>query len=386
MAAVVGRHPVGLKQSFRGVCFVAPEIERIGGYELATLAFARSLRQRGVSVLVVTVTRGGVNPAADADVIRINVRGQHTLLSVFPKLVAVLARERSRYSVIHCSTFDHISGLAVLAGRILGRRTLVRVATEKDVREFSDGRELKTRLFFHILCTAARVIAPSVAIRDELWRSGFPSKRIVYLPNCVDVDAFRPATPSEKAEAKNAIGIPRETPVIGTVARLVDIKGIDILLRAFSKIHRRHDACLVLVGDGPLLNDLRTLANELRIDGSVSWLGLQKDTDKLLRAIDVFAFPSRSEGSPNAVLEAMATALPIVATSVGGVIDLLGSAGLLVPTNDSDALAAELHRLLCDQYLRADLGRRARARAVESFSLKDNVSRLVDLYVGLDGS
>jgi len=388
MAPIVGRDSLRLKQSLRGVCFVAPELDRIGGYELATLALARALRERGISVMVVTITRDGLDAAGGADLIRIQVRGQHTLFSTFPRLFAVLARARSRYSIIHCSTFGYISGLAMLAGRILRRPTLVRVATENDVREFADGVELKARLFFHFLRTAACVIAPSTAIRDELLRAGFSSERIVRFVNCVDVNRFRPATPAEKVKAKNALGLSKDTVVIGTVARLVQRKGIDVLLRAFGIVRHSYPVHLVVVGDGPLGEELRALAHELRIEDSVSWLGFQEDTVKWLQGMDVFAFPSRLEGVPNAVLEAMAVALPIVATTIGGVVDILEESrtGFLIPPDDLDALAASLDRLLRNAPLRADLGCRARNRVVEVFSLSGDISRLMDLYLALQNT
>jgi glycosyltransferase involved in cell wall biosynthesis len=388
MAPIVRGDARGLRQPLRGVCFVAPELDRIGGYELATLALARELRERGVSVLVVTISTGGLNVARGADLIRIQVRGQHTLLNAFPRLLAVLARERSRYSIIHCPTFSHLSGLAVLAGRILGRPTLVRVATENDVREFAEGRHWKYRFFFWLLRRATDVIAPSTAIRDELLRAGFSPERIVCFANCVDVNRFRPVTPAEKAEAKSALGLTKDTVVIGTVARLVQRKGIDVLLRAFSIVSHSHRVHLVVVGDGPLGEELRALAHELKIEDSVSWLGFQADPVKWLQAMDVFALSSRLEGSPNAVLEAMAAGLPIVATTIGGVVDLLeeGRTGFLIPPDDPDALAVALDRLLRSASLRADLGYRARKRAVEVFSLSGNISRLMDLYLALQNT
>jgi glycosyltransferase involved in cell wall biosynthesis len=382
MAPIVGRDSGRLSRLIRGVCFVAPELDRIGGYELSTITLARSLREQGVPVLIVTTTTRASNEAGKEDLIRIEVRGRRTLLHIFPRLLATLTRERSKYSIIHCPTFSHLSALAVLAGRILRRPTLLRVATENDVREFAEGRHWKYRLFFWLLRRAAGVIAPSTAIRDELLRAGFSSERIVCFANGVDVNRFRPATPAEKAEAKSALGLSKDTAVIGTVARLVQRKGIDVLLRAFGILRPSHRAHLVVVGDGPLGGELRGLAHELRIEDSISWLGFQADPVKWLQAMDVFAFPSRLEGVPNAVLEAMATGLPIVATTIGGVTDLLeeGRTGLLIPSDDPDALSVVLERLLRNDSLRDDLGSHARDQAVQVFSLKATVSRLIDLY------
>jgi glycosyltransferase involved in cell wall biosynthesis len=388
VAAVVGRRPLGLMQPVRGVCFVAPEIDRVGGYELATLALSRSLRGRGIPVLIVTTTTQANEVPQDGDLIRIAVRGRHTLLSILPRLFSVLARERSRYSIIHCPTFSHLSGLAVLAGRLLRRPTLLRVATENDVREFAEGRHWKYRIFFWLLRGATMVIAPSAAIKGELLRAGFPRERIFCFANAVDVNRFRPATLAEKAEAKSVIGISNDTAVIGTVARLVQRKGIDVLLRALARVLRTCPVHLLVIGDGPLAEELRALARDLRIANFVSWLGFQRDPATWLRAMDVFALPSRLEGSPNAVLEGMAAGLPIVATNIGGVIDLLeeGRNGLLVPPDDPDALAAALGRLLRNAPLRAELGYRARNQAVEVFSLSGNLSRLMDLYLALQNT
>lgn len=374
-----------MRQSPLGVCFVAPELDRIGGYELATVQLARSLRQQGVRVSIVTTTVASSKTETAPELIRIVMQGSHPLFCVFPKLLALLARMRLTYSVIHCPTFSPLSALTVLAGRMLWRPALIRVATENDVREFTEARHWKSCLFLRLLRGAAGVIAPSAAIKDELSKTGFSTDKIIVLPNGVDVKRFRPATPLEKAEAKSALDLSDEICVIGTIARLVSRKGIDVLLRAFRALGQGRSAQLLIVGDGPLRDELCGLARQLGIESSVSWLGLQAHPDKWLRAMDVFAFPSRLEGIPNAVLEAMASGLPIVATKIGGVIDLIQDevTGLLVPPDDSDALAAALIRLMKDACLRGDLGSRARAQAAEEFSLDVVISRLIDLYSGI---
>jgi len=374
-----------VSQAVRGVCFVVPELDRIGGYELATLTLVRGLRAHGIPVRVVTAATTSRGALGNPDAIHIEVTGRRTLLHVFPKLLTVLARDRSTFSIIHCPTFGYLSGLAVLAGRILRRPTLLRVATENDVREFSDARHWKPRLFFRLLRRAAGVIAPSGAIRDELLRAGFSNEKIFLLHNAVDVERFRAATPSERTEAKTRLGLPPGIPIIGTVARLIARKGIDLLLRAFLTVQHTYRARLLVVGDGPQRDELQALGRELGIEHSISWLGLQADASICLRAMDVFALPARLEGSPNAVLEAMAAGLPIVATRIGGISDLLeeGRIGLLVPSDDAEALAGALDKLLSDSHLRTDLGCRARTRAVSVFSLSGAIPRLIDLYSAL---
>jgi len=339
-------------------------------------------------VSIVTTAKGPPARWQSDDLIRIEVRGRHTLLHIFPRLLAILTRERGNYSIIHCATFDYLSGLAVLIGKILRRPVVLRVATEYDVRQYADARDWKSRLFFRFLRGAATMIAPSDAIRNELLSAGFSDQKIFVLPNGVDVERFRPATPTEQSEAKKALNLTPDTLVIGTVARLVRRKGIEVLLQAFKTISQNHPTHLLVIGDGPLGDELRALASDLGIDRSVSWFGARRDPEIWLRAMDVFVFPSRLEGIPNAVLEAMATGLPIVATAIGGVVDLIQDrmTGIVIPPDDPDALAAALDQQLNDAALRADLGLRARVRAVGAFSLSGSISRVIDLYRALQCS
>ncbi len=369
------------KRPLRGICFVAPDLDRVGGYELATRVLARALTECGVPVLLVSVSRGA-SSHRDVDMIRVRLRSRHTLLEAFPRLFVILARERRKYSVIHCPTFGSITALAVLSAQILRCPSLIRVASPDDVSEFGRTGRMRHRLLLKILRLAARAIAPSRAIANELKASGFAADRILYLPNCVDIQRFRPPAPSEKADAKRALGLGDNEVVIGTVARLVEGKGIDVLLRAFTKgaLYRR--ARLVIVGDGPLREDLTRLSRQLKIDSFITWLGLHREPSLCLRAMDAFVFSSLSEGSPNAVLEAMATALPIVATNIAGIADLVKNerTGLLVPANDPDALAAALVRLLNEPEIYQRLGEQARIEVAERFALSAYSSRLIQTY------
>lgn len=371
-----------VKHPLRGVCFVAPDLDRVGGYELSTLALARSLRAHDIPVLVISAVTAACEPTGSSDMVRIDTRGRLALLRAFTRLLAVLTKNRTRFSLIHCPTFSPVSSLVVLAGHILRCPVLLRVATENDVRDLAERRHWKSRIFFALLRTAGAVIAPSIAIRNELRRVGFPDDKIFVVANAVDVERFRPATHEEKTQAKGTLNLPSDTPVIGTVARLVQRKGIDVLLRAFAMVARNRPAHLIVVGDGPLADDLRVLSRDLGIDSSVSWLGYQADPAYWLRAMDVFALPSRLEGSPNAVLEAMATGLPIVATRIGGIVDLLeeNKTGILIKPDDPDQLAAVLGQLLGDTDYRADLGSRAHFRAAKEFSHSTGVSKIMELY------
>lgn len=390
MAAVAAQVDGGatgrLAPRLRGLCVVAPELDRIGGYELATLALVRYLRSQSVPVSVVTTTTAVGNGDAMDGVTRIEVRARRTLLAIFPRLMAFLFTRRSGFSVIYCPTFSYMSGLAILAARLMRRPVIVRVATENDVHQFRAAGSGKDRLFYALLRRASVVIAPSAAIQAELREAGFEEHRIVVQPNAVDADHFRPVTAAERLDGRRRLGLPEDAITIGTVARLVARKGIDILLRAFaSPVIQAHRARLLVVGSGPLATELAQLARDLAIEDAVVWAGLQRDPRPWLQAMDVFAFPSRLEGSPNAVLEAMASGLPIVASRIGGVVDLLAEeqTGVLVPADDPLALGLALGRLLDDASLRSALGSSARRDAVKALSIPTTAAKLTELCLAL---
>ena len=106
-----------LAPPLRGLCVVAPELERIGGYEIATLALVRQLRSQAIRVAVVTTATDAADSHSIDGVTRIEVRGRRTLLATFPRLFAFALRRRSAFSVIYCPTFSYLSGLAILTGR-----------------------------------------------------------------------------------------------------------------------------------------------------------------------------------------------------------------------------------------------------------------------------
>jgi glycosyltransferase involved in cell wall biosynthesis len=177
-------------------------------------------------------------------------------------------------------------------------------------------------------------------------------------------------------------------PIVGTVARRIARKDVDVLLRAFSTVQHPYRAHLLVVGDGSKRDELRAFGRELGIDCTVSCVGQRSDTSILLRAMEVPALPSRLEGSRNAVPKAMATGLPIVATRIGGITDLLDERRTALPVapDDIHALAMALAWLPCDVRLHADLGSRVTTRAVEDFSPSESMQRLINFYPALQNA
>jgi glycosyltransferase involved in cell wall biosynthesis len=204
---------------------------------------------------------------------------------------------------------------------------------------------------------------------------------VTVVPNGID------ALPDgDGARVRRELGLADDDPVVGAVAVLRPQKGLEILLRAIAELAPDFPRLkLVVAGDGPERTALEELARELGIADRLLLLGLRSDVPDLLAAFDIAANSSWFEGSPLAMLEYMDAALPIVATKVGGVPDLIepGRDGLLVEPGDVAGLAAGIAELLRDRDRGRAMGEHARARRREQFDLGTTVRRLERMYEDL---
>jgi glycosyltransferase involved in cell wall biosynthesis len=210
--------------------------------------------------------------------------------------------------------------------------------------------------------------------------------RTIVIRNGIDLRPFRDdkaATPEFRKWVRSQIEVEDTDIVIGSVGLLWPAKGYHFLLPAFSKVLSAFpSARLVLVGAGQQQFELEAMVRQLNTLHRVSFLGWRADVPRLLRAFDLYVQPSLSEGLPIAPMEASAAGLPIVATRVGGVPEVVldRQTGLLVPPQDTDALAQAIIQLIRDRDLASRLARNARARAFSEFSAEAMAERHVALY------
>jgi glycosyltransferase involved in cell wall biosynthesis len=200
-----------------------------------------------------------------------------------------------------------------------------------------------------------------------------PASRVHLIYNGVDASRYHPASAEERSAARTLLGLPDAGLVIMAVGSLKPLKAIDVLIRAAAPVLRAGPDChLVLVGDGPDRDELVALATAEGIRERVVFAGLRNDVDVVLRAADVLALSSRTEALPTVVLEAMATGLPVVATQVGGVPELVdaGRNALLVPPNDVEALADAIKRLADSPDTRRTMGALSRTIVESRFRLE----------------
>ena len=220
-----------------------------------------------------------------------------------------------------------------------------------------------------------KAIAVSPSVADSLVVCGLSRTKIQVVPNGVDLTHFRPAAPTARQEARLSLGIHESDFVIAAAARLSPEKGIDTLLAAAGQ---RESALFLIAGSGPEQTTLmRSCPPNVRLLGRVS------DVRCLLAAADVFAVPSRREGQGIAALEAMASGVPLAASSVGGLADMLtdGETALLVPPNDPDSLAAALGRLQSEPRLCRHLAQNALGLVRKTYSLEPMLDALTSVYL-----
>ena len=278
----------------------------------------------------------------------------------------VTRRRGDRAQVIH-TYHGH-----VLDGYFSATATRVFIALERALAHLSD-----------------RIIAISPAIRGELLQKYRIGRERQYrvVPLGFDLSPFAAVNDATRAAARLALNIGDQVPVIATVGRLTAIKQPRLFLDVVRLVARHHPRVIALVaGDGELRGDVESYAAELGIGDRVRLLGWRKDLATIYAATDVFLLTSRNEGTPVALIEAMASGTPGVSTDVGGVGDVMGGpdAGRLAPFDDAAGLAHAIGDLIADPAQRRAMGARARSRVLDRYDINRLVADIAELYRELD--
>jgi glycosyltransferase involved in cell wall biosynthesis len=272
-----------------------------------------------------------------------------------------------RIAVVH--TTDLPTNIVGLPAAALAR-VRVRIGNR---REVNPGRTLTEVACQRAAYTCAhRIVGNCQAAADRLLAEKVSPGKVRVIHNGVEVHA-------RGMSGRRAL--PRRVVVVANLRRE---KGHDVLLLAAAQVARAFpDARFELVGGGPEMPALRTFARELGLESVVSFLGHREDVTARLEAADVLVLPSRSESFPNAILEAMAAGLPVVASDVGGVREVVRDAetGLMVPPGDPAGLASAICRLMADPLLAYRLGDAARAEVTARYSFGRMVDQFEALYL-----
>lgn len=272
--------------------------------------------------------------------------------------------------IMHASLASPWSCQYAVAAAALARRPRIVAVYQLAVPPVSEGQRRAKQL-------TARAIDRHVGVGERTSRE---IETLVGLPRD-SVRTIHNGVPDEPADAARQ---PRRRPLLGTIGRLEPQKGVDVLIRALADVE---EADLLVVGDGNERAGLEALARAVGVSDRVEWQGWSDTPRSYLGALDVFVLPSRNEGFPLAVLEALLAGTAVVASDVGSVAEAIrdGETGILVPPEDPVALAGALRRLLADQTLGPRLGERGRRLVLDRFTADHMTRAFESLYDELTG-
>lgn len=366
----------------------------VGGAEKECQKISKSLIERGFSVAVLTQQRDGLPEYEVIDGIPVyrKIKGWHLfgytyMISVFHFLL----KRRKEFDIIQCFGLYLFIPPALLMKYLFRKRVVSRLECSGKFGDFWRISQLRWKKLIMVSSRRLdRIIFISSDIKKELIENKFPLEKLIYIPNSVDVNRFRPPEGNKKEKSKN----------ICFVGRLEEQKGLEYLIKAVDLIKQEVDEVkLFIVGEGDQRDKLKNLCEKFKSKNHIIFVGSCDDVMPYYQDAKIFVLPSLSEGMPLSLLEAMSCGLPAVATSVGGNIELLdahlnkgekiasgyhiGNNGVLVQPKDVSGLAQALVRLLRDDDLSRELGRRARKYVEERFSLGKVMDEYVNLYYNL---
>ncbi|MBI3399371.1 MAG: glycosyltransferase family 4 protein [Deltaproteobacteria bacterium] len=302
-----------------------------------------------------------------------------------------LFRNRKAYDVAHFHGARAALFFNIFFLKLLGKKVIAKVSAANHALE---AGSLKNSFWpiGNILMRLIKSVDIFIAISDEIYqgllRDGIEYKRIIRIPNFIDVVNFRKADISQNGQLKDTYGL-KDKVIVTYCGRLVRRKGVEFLLSAWQEVvKKRNDAVLLIIGDGPMRPVLESMAGELQIKDSAFFLGWQDTVSNFLGITDLFVQPSLQEGLANSLLEAMAFGLPIVATKIGGSEDVLqnGVNGLLVEPGDSAGLASAVLELMNNKNKASSLGEMALDTIQKKYRIDAVSSRYYEIYNQLGGS
>lgn len=318
-------------------------------------AFAHELEELGIKVIA-------LNKKAGIDI------------SVASKIIKVI--KNNKIDIVH----THLWG-ANFWGRIAAKLAGVKgiIVTEHNTDVW------KSRLYFMfdklLSRWTDRIIVVSNSVKDFYVSKGIDEKKIEVIYNGVEIEKLQ-GCKETRTLIKKEFGIKDDEKVLAIIGRLVPQKGHKYLFEALSQLNGSYKIKLLVVGAGPIEKDLRSTVCGLQLQGKVIFTGLREDVKDILSITNVLVMPSTREGLPMVALEAMAQGVPVIATKVGGVPDLVSDneTGILVESNNHFALKEALSKIIEDEGLTQRLGENAKKSVQEKFSIEGMLNKTQTLY------
>lgn len=350
-----------------------------GGITSYLLTLSRGLRKRGHHVWLVS---SGGNREQDFRAIGVNVHtmGIKTKSALSPKIYKAIKPLQeiiidNQIEVIHAQT-----RVTQIMGQILSHKT-------KRIFVTTCHGFFKPRFFRRLFpCWGDNTIAISPAVYQHLTDDfKMTGDRVSLIANGIDLDLYYQSNDSERLDSRKKFNLNNE-PVIGIIARLSDVKGIDILISAIPKILMKFpDTKLLILGEGKEEYNLKQMVGRLNLQERVFFYPSVDDMARTMGAFDVFVMPSRQEGLGLSVMEAQACGCCVVGSRVGGIPTLIddGHTGLLFESGNVNQLAEKVIKVLTDRELSRKIGENARQFILNHFSSDTMVEKTINLYLRL---
>lgn len=362
------------------VLMIAPQFRPIvGGYERAAERLAAELVRIGHEITVITERRDrSWPPREQQDGVTVRrlwclYRPHFHHLTSLPIFALFLFTHGRRFHVWHIHQYGPHAVIAAVLGRLLRRPVVLKLTNSKNqgIQQVIAGMPLAASVRAWLLGIDA-VVATTQETRAEAETFGFQAGRVYVMGNGVDTQIFYPRSHNERLDLRRQLSVEAAGMVV-FVGRLFKQKNPDGLLRSWKMALSNLSPGwkLVFVGDGPMRGELEAFVDEERIRDTVLFTGMQANMESWLGAADVYVLASHIEGLSNALLEAMASGLPVVSTRVSGVRETVEEvgAGVVVDVGQNGQLADALIRLTNDSSLRNQMGRAGRTVILKTYSI-----------------
>ncbi|MBN2284940.1 MAG: glycosyltransferase family 4 protein [Tissierellales bacterium] len=379
------------------IAYVVTPVE-FGGAERVSLNFLRNIDKNKFLVYPIIFFR----PWEEDSIVLKELKQEEYPLCKIPVSVRTSLKERDHFWLIRCfkmifsilvkERFDLIHTHGYFADIVtIPVAKLLRIPVISTCHGFiANDRKLKRsyRIDRILLRFSNRVIAVSQGIKDELLKSGIKESKIEVVLNAVQTDTDNDVLTQNRYKKRRALHVSEKDFVLGYVGRLSREKGIHYLLDAVEILTKMDIPIkVVIIGDGPAKKDSKLLVRQKGVEDKVFFAGFQTDVKEWIPAMDVFALPSLTEGTPMALLEAMACRIPIVASAVGGIPQIIdsGKDGILVAPGKPKEIAAGIMELYNNNSLREKFVKAAYKKVKSNFDMKEWTETIESQYAEIIG-